>query len=146
MKSLLIKLGVIGFIIFSFVEVKAEEKYLCVAERSTGFAYNEFSKSWESTNFKTDAKYMISKSSDKGDSFKVTKIGDDYQEFECQKGFNEYGYLLCEGVGEFRFNKKNKRFIKIYPIGYYNVLPEINKVTDKSSDTPFIEIGKCSPF
>jgi len=150
MKSLLGNLGVIliiGITIFGYGEVLGQEKYLCVAERATGFAYNEISKSWENMNFKTDAKYIISKSNAKGYSFKVTKVGEDNPEFECEKGFNEYGYLLCgEGIGEFKFNKKNGRFIKVYLFGYFNVLPEVNKFTDKSSDTPFMEIGKCSPF
>ena len=155
MKSLL---GVIlvGLFIFGHAEVSGQEKYLCVAERSTGFAYKEISKSWENTNFKTDAKYIISKSDDKQYRFKVTKVGEISPTYECEKGVNEPGYLHCESMsGQFKFNKTNGRFLASCPFGYFNVIPERKRsfedkskipFTDKDSDTPYMEIGKCSPF
>lgn len=150
MKSSSVKLGVIlviGVTIFNYGTVLGEEKYLCVVEQATGFAYDENSKTWVGTKFKADSKYIISKSDDKEYRFKVTKVGEDHSTCECKEGFNEYGYLLCEcWTGQFKFNKNNGRFIMAHPFGYYNVLPGAKKFTDKNSDTPFMEIGKCSPF
>lgn len=149
MKSLSVRLGVvlIGLAILGYGEVSGQEKYLCVSDRSTGFRYDESSKSWEQARFKANRKYIISKSDDKEYTFKVIRIGENYPICYCMQGFNEPGYLFCQGPGgDFRFNKKNGRYILIYSIGYYNVLPDSMFLTDENSDTPFIEIGKCSPF
>ena len=65
------------------------------------------------------------------------------------KDFNTPGYLYCESdIGSlyFTFNKSNGRFLFSSGSGYVNVLPELNKITDESSETPFLEIGRCSPL
>jgi hypothetical protein len=159
MKSLFVKrrfiLIIIGVAIFNYGTLLGQEKYLCVAELATGFAYNENSKSWVIGNFKADSKYIISKSDNKEYKFKVTKVGENYPTFECKEGGNEYGYLHCQGIGQFSFNKNNGRYLMTFPIGYFNVIPERRKsfgdksktpFTDKDSETPYMEIGKCSPF
>ena len=51
--------------------------------------------------------------------------------------------VLYNGLGDFRFNKNNGRYLYSFPYGYYDVLPPR---IDGESDTPLIEIGKCSPF
>jgi hypothetical protein len=43
----------------------AEERYLCVADKATGFNYNSITKEWVQTNFKGDDKYLITKSNSK---------------------------------------------------------------------------------
>ena len=118
------------------------QQYLCVVERAVGFAYK--SNSWENAHFKTENKYIISKGDGKG--YKVTKVGDKNELVSCEKDFNEFGYLFCSGLPEFKFNKNNGRFLLAYLLGYYNVLPQQNKITDENSDTPYLEIGRCSPF
>lgn len=151
MKTLLVKLGVIliGFAVLGYGEVSGQEKYLCVPDLATGFRYNKSSRGWEQANFKTDHKYIISKSDDKKSTyFKVNKIGEIYPWWGCAEGFNESGFLFCSGIGgEFKFNKKNGRYILANLIGYFVVLSDSPLFpTDEKSDTPFIEIGKCSPF
>jgi len=76
----------------------------------------------------------------------VSLIGRDYVWFGCKEGFDDSGFLRCETEhwGQFKFNKKNGRFLRVFPFGYYYVIPGF--VTDEMSDTPFIEIGVCSPF
>lgn len=69
----------------------------------------------------------------------------------CKEGFNDVGMLFCESglfPRRLRFNKNNGRFLATYLFGYYAVgLKFLGKVvTDETSGTPFIEIGKCSPF
>jgi hypothetical protein len=74
-------------------------------------------------------------------------MGDDHAMVLCKDDFSESGFLFCQGLGgEFRFNRRNGRFLNVYLLGYFNVVPGTNKITDESSDTPFMEIGKCSPF
>jgi len=150
MKSLWVKLGLLlliaEFTMFSFSEVLGEERYICFPDHRTGFKYDASSKNWEQANFKSDHKYIISKSDDKRFTFEVKETGKNFPTFSCKEGFNEHGYLMCQGIGEFKFNKKNGRYILTFSVGYYNVLPDTDFSTDEKSDTPYIEIGKCSPF
>ena len=125
-----------------------DEKYLCICEHATGFSYNASSKSWESAVFKADSKFIISQSDAEDCRFKITRVGERYPEFMCKKGFSKDGYLYCFDVfgGEFRFNKKNGRFLMTYLLGYFNAGPGLAFPTDEQSDTPLIAIGVCSPF
>ena len=123
------------------------EQYICIAETSAGFNYSETSKKWESTRFNTEKKYIISESDSEYYAREVVRIGSDYPVASCVEGFNSHGYLLCSSsFHDFRFQKENGRYLISYFGGYYNVMPSLNEITDSTSDTPFMEIGKCSPF
>ena len=130
------------------------DQYLCIAKQSTGFSFNENSGQWEPTNFNVDEKkYVISKiGKDETYSivkkaYKVVRSGKDRPSFLCEVEFNKHGFIQCESLsGSFRFSNKNGRYLITYTFGYYNVVPEINKRTDKDSRNPFLEIGTCSPF
>jgi hypothetical protein len=126
--------------------VASAEQYLCVTEHCTGFAYNEKTKSWKTTNFvKEDKKYIISKGDGKG--YKITKVGESVPEYTSEEGFNKSGFLFCrDQFGEFKFNKNSGRFLNAYLVGYFNVSPDGIQKTDESSDNPLISIGRCSPF
>lgn len=125
----------------------AGEQYLCTADRASGFWFNKSSKEWEHTTFKANSKYVISKPDDGSSAFVVREIGRDFPNAWCKDTFNEAGFLLCEGIGgDFKFNRKNGRFISAHLLGYFNVVPGVNEITDTTSDTPYLEIGKCSPF
>ena len=123
------------------------EKYICLADILTGFKYSENSEKWVQAGFLANDKYIISESDTESYAFKVVKIGDENSIANCVEGFGEYGFLHCKGVGQdFRFQKKNGRYIKSSIMGYFNVLPSLNGISDSTSDTPYVEIGKCSPF
>ena len=121
--------------------------YLCVSESSAGFRYDEQTKTWKGTNCRTDAKYLIAPSKRPNYAFQVTRVGDSGPAAFCENGFNGPGCLHYEGLGgEFKFNRRNGRFLFAFVTGYNKVIPGLNDFTDETSDTPFIEIGKCSPF
>ncbi|OFA33289.1 hypothetical protein BAE46_00845 [Glaciecola punicea] len=124
------------------------EQYLCISDASTGFYFNDKSNSWKQANFKvSDNKYLITTFKDESYKYQIQKMGSDSVLAYCEDEFSEPGFLFCEGILlDFKFNKVNGRFIKTYTAGYYNVLPKINEITDKDSDTPTMEIGKCSSF
>jgi len=128
---------VIFFLLFTGVAIG--EQYLCVVEKSVGFSYNEEQKEWENTNFSTNFKYVISKADA---VWQITRIGESFPIISCKGDFNDYGILLCSDLSDFRLNKRNGRFLHTYPIGYYNVLPG----EDEGDNTPYLQIGKCSPF
>jgi hypothetical protein len=122
------------------------DQYFCVSNMSTGFSYDKNLRRWESVDFNiSENKYIISKIS--GGIYEVTETGGKNSTCHCDSDFNGFGYLNCDcALGKFKFNKLNGRFIMSYIGGYFNVLPEINQITDESSDTPHITIGVCSPF
>ncbi len=125
----------------------AGEQYLCTADRASGFSFNKSSKEWEHTTFKANSKYVISKPDDGSSAFVVREIGQSFPTAWCKDAFNQAGFLFCEGIGgDFKFNRRNGRFISAYLMGYFNVVPGVNEITDATSDTPYVEIGKCSPF
>jgi len=124
------------------------DQYLCMSDSATGFTYNDITGEWQTSTFSVrDSKYVITESKEDNYAFKVAMHGTTYSYADCKDDFNEYGYLVCSGAaGTFKFNRINGRFLKTYELGYYNVLPKIRGNDDTTSDTPTIEIGKCTPL
>ena len=61
-------------------------------------------------------------------------------------GFNTYDYLICEqGAGGFKFNRRSNRFLASSLIGYLHIGVAPGE-REEDSDTPSIDLGKCSPF
>ncbi|HKF95788.1 MAG TPA: hypothetical protein VKB96_14585 [Gammaproteobacteria bacterium] len=119
-------------------------QYLCVTEKSVGFAYDKVTKTWDNANFTTDAKYLVSESNDPKYAYQLTRIGNKDPLASCKQGFNEYGYIFCADVGfgsgfklyGFRFNRIIGKFLLTYPDGYYNVVPGMdNPAIDENSIT-----------
>jgi hypothetical protein len=118
----------------------AEERYLCAAEKSTGFKYSSNTKNWESVNFNVNQdKFVITNSKLKDSKLEITMIGEKDPICHSRNGFNIYGnaYFKCIG-GEFKFDKKTGRYLRSNNFGYIH--------GDEDNSTPYIEIGKCSPF
>jgi len=132
----------------SYSEEKTEKdvSYLCIADSAVGFIFNKSTKAWNRTFIQTDRKYIISKSESIYDVWEVNVIGDDFPFSGCKEDFNDDGNLFCEGLSDFRFNKYNLRFLKIYPIGYWNEFRGVMKNYKEGNNTPYMEIGKCSPL
>ena len=143
------QLSVLIFIALTLIYCHAfgAEKYICTSEKTIGFKYNKTSKEWQAASF-SEHKYVISKPEDAKAEFVVTEIGSSYPLATCKYPIQkEYGWLNCEsGFSDFRFNKINGRFMRSFMSGYISVLPSINGQTDETSDTPSMEIGKCSSF
>ena len=120
------------------------QQYLCVADKLTGFSFDN--DRWDYAQFTADdQKYVVSLAEgfNPDENFQVVKLGESHVT-KCQEGFNESGYLFCEGLGSFKFNKNNGRYVYSSLFGYFNVLPDVNGITDENSDDVWVEIGKCS--
>ena len=124
------------------LHVFAEEAYVCVADLQTGFMLDKTENEWRATKFQTNDKFVISKAKPQKDRFRpqgtrweVKLMGEKVSQIWCTDDFNEFGNLVCRGLtGDFRMNKNNLRFLYFYDMGYWN----------DRTDTPFIQIGKCS--
>ncbi len=126
--------------------LKDEPKnYLCIAELSTGFAFDKTSNKWRITKFNVDDdKYTIS--NNVKTLWTVKKLGIKYHKYYCKDDFTEDGLLLCETffgseLGTFKMSKKHLRFMEIYPFGTVHT-----SKTSKEKNTPHMTMGKCSPL
>ena len=127
-----------------------EERYLCVPEMATGFKYNSNTKSWESVNFKVNRKYLISKGKppkdlisgeySKQSGLVIKIVGDELNICRdmSEAGFARSGFVNFDCFhGEFLVNQNRGKYIRTFRRGY---------VIGDETTTPFMEIGKCSPF
>jgi len=140
------------------------QKYLCVADKATGFHFNAKTKSWEPTHFTTDKKWLlgpmdpsVAKSlwthSSPPPRVGLTEVGQSVPGLFCSD-FNEFGLLGCSGfitLEVFELNRSNGRYVRSSFSGYVELglplgFPAGTKITDATSDDTLIEIGKCSPI
>lgn len=125
-------------------------QYLCVPDAAVGFHYNKTRKTWDDTHFKTDTHYVLapSKSGTPADKpYSWTQVGSQYPDAYCSE-FTDAGVTRCDLVGgEIYINKNNGRYLMSFFWGYYIVgVPGPVPLTDDTSGTPMLQIGKCSPF
>ena len=132
-------------VIFLFIVVSslfaAEERFLCVAENATGFRYNLEKKVWETAKFSVEnAKHLVRETKTTFDKLEMITVGNKHRECYSIDGFDEQGdaYFECTEYVEFKMNKMTGRYLLVYMAGYID--------GDSSDNTPFLEIGKCSPF
>ena len=119
----------------------AQSSFLCISDASTGFGYDQATRKWVAKRFNVDDhKFLLNK---KDGSWQWTKFGETYVTGKCSGDFNSNGFLDCEGFGEeIRLNKQTLRFQSIYNVGYVVA----GLVKDDNGNTPYIEIGRCSPM
>ena len=129
-----------------------EERYLCVADKSTGFNFDEILNEWIQTNFNVKGiRYIITRINSKNcDSlcilpfkpkYEVKQVGFPFSQCWSELGFNNEGFAYFECVaGELKFSKKTGRYLLTHREGY------ISGDEGDGLFAPHIEIGKCSPF
>ena len=122
----------------------ATESYLCVAELTTGFTYDGAKKTWKSADFRSDKKLAISRAKQKPYAWEAKEVGDSRPGAVCDKDFNEAGNLFCTGVFDLRFNKRQLKFLYVYPIGYWSD-DNSTGISREGANTPALAIGKCKP-
>lgn len=129
--------------------------YFCTTDHATGFAFNKAKKQWGTVSFQETEKFLITRASPAelklGNVWVVKKVGSSSPDFVCPADFNVGGYLHCKGFTEFMFNRKNNRFLSSYMVGYVTDAVEgAGNASDwlgpEGSNTPSIQIGRCSPL
>jgi hypothetical protein len=133
------KIFILLFSLFFSFNTFAQQSYICVADSSSGFAFNKTTKKWYPTTFDVkNAKYVLSL---KDRTWNWKEIGEEFSMTQCGE-FDKNGYLSCDGMLRLMFNKKTLRFLLTYEIGYVNV----GIIGTDGGDTPNMTIGKCSPM
>ncbi|MCZ6474822.1 MAG: hypothetical protein O6700_00700, partial [Gammaproteobacteria bacterium] len=72
----------------------------------------------------------------------VTTIGESELDTYCDSPVNESGFVHCVGSSVFRFNTNTLRYLHAVTFGYYSATPG----EGDGGDTPYMEIGRCSPI
>jgi len=126
------------------------ERYLCIGEQTAGFKYNQRRQEWLATIFKADKKYIIREANKKEENmlfqnnkYVVVEHGGEVLDIFYCEDYSESGYLECTGwggIGNFLFYNKSLHFMVRF---YGTYLPNI---IDEGGDTPYMQIGKCTPF
>lgn len=131
--------------------------YLCIGDHAVGFSFDNNSKQWIETSFKPH-KYIVRKAkpsefnnnaNNRPNLWIVEEFGEKLPVAFCDDGFN--GNLMdCKLFLHFEMNRQNMRFNTWYLTGYVDDLaidPKSKKwrKAPEGSDTPYMEIGKCSP-
>jgi len=120
----------------------AGDSYLCVADLTTGFSFDNARKKWTSADFRSEKKLVIARAKQKPYAWEVKEMGDSRPGATCEQDFNEAGNLFCTGIFDIRFNSRKLRFLYVYPIGYWSD-DDKSGVSREGANTPALAIGKC---
>lgn len=139
----------IALFIVLLSDVALAEQYFCKAEKSSGFAFNNSSGIWTPVIIQTSNQYLIKPGKGKKYKYYVFPLRSGTEDIlnatGCKEGFSKAGVLICDvGLGgTYIFNRNNSRIMRSFMLGYWNVDLPFGGPTDKSSNTPFMEIGSC---
>ena len=126
--------------------VIGQEAYICLPSVISGFHFKSSSGNWEQSRFRIGDKKKILKKTDNkwewkafGEKYSFSTCGDSTESTPTD-GFNSAGFIFCDLLGgHLRMNKNSLRYIETYEIGYVDG-------KDNNDNTPYIEIGTCSPL
>ena len=125
--------------------VSAADSYICAADRSTGFIYKD--NEWQAVNFDVSQNRYLVRKATEDDSHSSSpwlygEFGQSILGGQCDEPFST-GLMICRSAGQdFRVNISKMRYQLYYWVGYIIS----NDTSSHRSDTPYIEIGRCSPL
>ena len=115
------------------------ESYLCIAEAAGGVRYLSSPKKYESERFVTERKIIFKKEQDNWTVKEFGNTPESAQQCDDQIVGGKISGVVCNVFGgDYILNFKALRYRYIHLIGW--LPPPDGGVTD----TPFIEVGKCS--
>ena len=132
-------------------------EWICVAEQATGFKYDAVTKTWSTTIFEANTKYIVRRP-----EINETKLPDklippyiwcefgkqcDWESRQCQHPPSEdTGLMVCgSDLDHFAINTKLLRMQRYYGSGYLN--QGVGLFEDaKHPDDVAVEVGTCSPL
>ena len=130
-------------LLFSSLAYSKDDTYLCIAEESTGF-YFENGK-WGQAKFDvSEEKFLIRKIKthevgyvDKKNNYGIYPLGENYSVHVCEQN-QRTKKMICNGItGKIFFSPTSGRFLKSYIFGYWEGI-------DNNTNTPHLMRGRCS--
>ena len=132
--------------------VDEPSSYLCAPDMATGFIFDKTTGQWHGANFRATQKYVVSRSKTAKSEWEVKEVGSPLPQAFCISNpkWNPQA-LLCEGpTANFWMDRKNLRYLNVYPHGWWDVGQDVGVEhlfgVREGDDTPYIEIGKCTPM
>jgi hypothetical protein len=121
----------------------AQEQYICIEEKSTGFSWN--GSEWSISTFAvTKEAFLLQqipplKIGDETHTFEVRRFGENYAYYYCRHAKGEgYSRIICGGLMEgMVIDTMSLRYHELYAFGYTHGI-------DNSSNTPSLKLGKCA--
>lgn len=127
----------------------------CVAERASGFVYDEQSESWQATVFSIEnRKYLVQPANE--DDIVASALKYDYEVKDAGSAKSvilcksiklpdtnqETGLIMCKGPfgGTFNIDKVTGRYIRSQTTGYVT-----RQASTSPGNGPYLEIGSCIP-
>lgn len=121
------------------VQAPEPTSYLCIPDYATGFSHK--SGEWRPVNFNVDGQKYVVVRRERG--WFWVDFGEEPASWEdpCE-GFDDYGFLRCKVdlTTNVVFNRKTMRYQAVMHIGY------VVADTTLTGNTPYIEIGRCTPL
>jgi hypothetical protein len=98
------------------VSAQLANSYLCIADKATGFSYNQATHQWDYARFDVAGKKHLLRR--EGLIWKWADFGDPSPSLEQCDNPNAAGFIFCRGVRDIRLNLNSLRYQDIYPFGY----------------------------
>lgn len=120
----------------------AQDSYVCIPDKATGFQYKPATKSWEPTNFSAKSENRLLKK--KADGWEWINPQSKEVTF-CGQMFG-YGVLQCQlREGNVMFDSDSKNYVESYLHGYAFGGP-IKPGRKNETNSTYLVIGKCIPL
>lgn len=131
----------------------AAESLSCVAERASGFVYDEQSESWQTIGFSVENRQYLVSPANQDDiiaralkyDYQITEAGSSKPVIHCRAvkladSNQETGLIMCKGAfgASFNIDREAGRYIRSQPNGYVT-----RQASTQSADGPYMEIGSC---
>ena len=123
---------------------QAEDAYLCTGDHATGFGFNADNMQWNIHRFQP-TKLIVKRTDDLVFKWQVYDFSKNVAIINCRGDFDSDGFLGCSGAAEFRMSQDTLRFLYIYTIGYWSDTDKAPAYKE-GTNTPWMEIGRCSRF
>ena len=153
----------------SAASAQENEIYLCLAEKATGFKFQEITKKWEETSFIADGKFLIIRRAPISDNkpliygdfyteseWIIKEFGEDSPIMECKSFPGENVELDCKsGTYWMSFYQGSMKFTLFYMGSYYFtnddlMPPDLGDgaigqfMVQRLTATPLVMIGTCT--
>ena len=125
----------------------ATDYYLCIGSKVAAFYYHKDTKTCRSITEESFNIYIVEKHKNAKFTWVVRKPGENSINYPCNGDFNEFGYLSCDFISNFRMYGQNQIFLNSYLEDLCSSMDVHGQlIAEDERNMSFIEIGRCHPL
>ena len=129
------------------VSAFATNSYICIGSKVAVFYYDKDTKTCRSITEESYNIYIVERHRNAKSEWGVRKPGENSINYPCNGDFNEFGYLSCDFISNFRMYEKNQIFLNSYLEDFCSSMDVNGKLTTEAErNLSYIEIGSCRPL